>query len=173
MRSANFGLMSRERAGLLGTLVALLAVSTPPASAHFRVLDPVINDFALDRMRIWSDYADFDVTGQVLLMIRLHEIQALAVLDEQTELDLAGRVVVRQVQDSWDGIVQLATEPVETVKGIPSGILRRFKSFGRDVVDIVHALHEASDQGRHIELESTCDRPAPLPQGLEDWTIDD
>ena len=41
------------------------------------------------------------------------------------------------------------------------------------VVDIVHALHEASDQGRHIELESTCDRPAPLPQGLDDWTIDD
>jgi len=40
------------------------------------------------------------------------------------------------------------------------------------VIDIVHALHESSDQGRHIELESTCDRPAPLPQGLADWTID-
>jgi len=41
------------------------------------------------------------------------------------------------------------------------------------VVDIVHALHEASDQGQHITLASTCDRPAPLPQGIEDWTIDD
>ena len=40
------------------------------------------------------------------------------------------------------------------------------------VVDIVHALHEASDQGRHIELASTCERPAPLPPGLEDWAID-
>jgi predicted dehydrogenase len=40
------------------------------------------------------------------------------------------------------------------------------------VVDIVNAIHEASQQNRHIELESTCSRPAPLPQGLADWTID-
>ena len=41
------------------------------------------------------------------------------------------------------------------------------------VIDIVHALHEASNENRHIELTSTCKRPAPLPLGLEDWTIDD
>ncbi|MFW6164526.1 MAG: helix-turn-helix domain-containing protein, partial [Planctomycetota bacterium] len=40
------------------------------------------------------------------------------------------------------------------------------------VVDIVHALHESSDQGRHIAVASTCDRPSPLPPGLDDWTID-
>jgi len=40
------------------------------------------------------------------------------------------------------------------------------------VVDIITALHEASEQNRHIELESTCERPAPLPEGLKDWTID-
>jgi len=41
------------------------------------------------------------------------------------------------------------------------------------VIDIVHALHEASSEGRHIELESTCNQPAALPLGLEDGTIDD
>jgi len=41
------------------------------------------------------------------------------------------------------------------------------------VVDIVNAIHEASAEGRHIELQSTCARPAPLPPGLADWTIDD
>ena len=41
------------------------------------------------------------------------------------------------------------------------------------VVDIVNALHDASRENRHIELQSTCDQPAPLPLGLEDWTIDD
>lgn len=41
------------------------------------------------------------------------------------------------------------------------------------VVDIVNALHDASREGRHIELESTCAQPAPLPLGLEEWTIDD
>lgn len=30
------------------------------------------------------------------------------------------------------------------------------------VLDIMHAIHEASDEGRHILLESTCERPDPL-----------
>ena len=41
------------------------------------------------------------------------------------------------------------------------------------VIDIVNAFHDASRENRHIELASTCDRPAPLPAGLVDWTIDD
>lgn len=41
------------------------------------------------------------------------------------------------------------------------------------VIDIVNALHEASNENRHIELRSTCSRPAPLPLGLADWTVDD
>lgn len=30
------------------------------------------------------------------------------------------------------------------------------------VLDIMHAFHEASDEGRHIELESTCEKPEAL-----------
>ena len=40
-------------------------------------------------------------------------------------------------------------------------------------IDIVHAMHEASAENRHIMLASTCDRPAALPMGLADWTIDE
>ena len=43
---------------------------------------------------------------------------------------------------------------------------------GYHVIDIVHALHNASAENRHIELTSTCAQPAPLPLGLADWTID-
>lgn len=41
------------------------------------------------------------------------------------------------------------------------------------VVDIVNAFHDASRENEHVMLESTCDRPAPLPAGLADWAIDD
>jgi predicted dehydrogenase len=40
------------------------------------------------------------------------------------------------------------------------------------VLDAMHAFHDASDQGRHITLESTCERPAPLPVGLRDGELD-
>ena len=43
---------------------------------------------------------------------------------------------------------------------------------GCHVVDIVNAIHESSAEGRHVEVQSTCPRPAPLLPGLPDWSID-
>ncbi len=40
------------------------------------------------------------------------------------------------------------------------------------VLDIMHAVHDASREGRHIELESTCEQPAALPLGLSDRALD-
>jgi predicted dehydrogenase len=40
------------------------------------------------------------------------------------------------------------------------------------VLDIMEAIHDASDKGRHIELKSHVDRPAPMPQGLKEGEID-
>lgn len=40
------------------------------------------------------------------------------------------------------------------------------------VLDIMHAFHEASEKGVHIELESTCSRPAALPMGLMPGRLD-
>jgi len=34
------------------------------------------------------------------------------------------------------------------------------------VLDIMHAFHDASDQGKHMVLESTCERPTPMAIGL-------
>ena len=40
------------------------------------------------------------------------------------------------------------------------------------VLDVMHAFHDAAREGCHVELESTCARPAPLPMGLAPWTLD-
>ena len=41
------------------------------------------------------------------------------------------------------------------------------------VLDIMCAIHDASDQGTHIELQSSCIRPTPLPTGLLPGILDD
>jgi len=41
------------------------------------------------------------------------------------------------------------------------------------VLDIMHAVHEASVAGEHVKLKSKCRPPAPLPLGLRPWTLDD
>ena len=40
------------------------------------------------------------------------------------------------------------------------------------VLDIMHAIYDASTAGRHVELTSTCTRPAALPLGLPAGRLD-
>lgn len=40
------------------------------------------------------------------------------------------------------------------------------------VLDIMHAFHEASENGTHIEITSTCERPTALPPKLPARTLD-
>jgi predicted dehydrogenase len=40
------------------------------------------------------------------------------------------------------------------------------------VLDIMHAIHEASEQGSHVTLASTCERPAPLDESLPVGILD-
>jgi len=41
------------------------------------------------------------------------------------------------------------------------------------VLDLMHAFHDASREGRHHEMASTCVRPAALPMGLIAGTLDE
>lgn len=41
------------------------------------------------------------------------------------------------------------------------------------VLDVMHAIHDASRDGRHVTLESGGERPAPLPVGLQDGLLDE
>lgn len=41
------------------------------------------------------------------------------------------------------------------------------------VLDIMHAIHDASNQGCHIGLTSTCTQPSPLPLGLTAGKLDE
>lgn len=41
------------------------------------------------------------------------------------------------------------------------------------VLDITHALHDSAVAGKHVAVESTCERPAPLPLGLVHGMLDE
>lgn len=41
------------------------------------------------------------------------------------------------------------------------------------VLDVMEAIEDASREGKHIEPESTCEKPAPLPMGLLPGTLDE
>ena len=40
------------------------------------------------------------------------------------------------------------------------------------VLDIMHACHDSSDKGRHVNLKSQCVRPAPMPMDIPEGKLD-
>jgi predicted dehydrogenase len=64
------------------------------------------------------------------------------------------------------GVADMACALLSGRKNRASGAL------GYHVLDIMHAVHDASDAGTHVALESTCERPAGLPLGLREGTLD-
>jgi hypothetical protein len=45
-------------------------------------------------------------------------------------------------------------------------------SLAYHVLDVMQAFEEASTSGRHVEIASRCERPAPIPMGLMPGTLD-
>ncbi len=41
------------------------------------------------------------------------------------------------------------------------------------VLDIMQSLYDAAEKGATVTLSSTCERPAPLPMGLREGTLDE
>lgn len=142
---------------------------------HHSVENRVKSDGYLNYYKIKSDFGEFDAISTQMLRTRVGEINALAELDELSKT----QVFIKSAADAGIGqiktIQQFATNPVETVVGIPSGVGRMFKRFKRQAGDAVDATQEfvASDdeEGDDAEAgeedkESTTDKAVGLTESF-------
>jgi len=115
----------------------------------------------------------FDIWGHTMPRIEIYGSEgSLSCPDPNT---FGGPVRVRRAGESEWSDVPLAPDYTDPGRGIGVADMAHALRSGRPhrvsgelayhVLDIMHAIHDASNEGRHIELESTCERPAPLPIG--------
>lgn len=105
---------------------------------------------------------------------------ALSVPDPNT---FGGPVRVRRAGSSEWSEIPLTHGYAENSRGIGVADMAHAIRSGRPhrasgelayhVLDIMCAIHDASDQGQHIQLQSTCTQPAPFPLGLLTGVLDD
>ncbi len=113
----------------------------------------------------------FDVQASTLPWIEIYGTAGtLAAPDPNT---FGGPVRLRLAADSeWKEIA--VTRPytensrglglADMAEGIRTGRAHRANGeLAYHVLDIMHAIHDASNEGRHVRLESTCERPAAMP----------
>ena len=123
----------------------------------------------------------FDVQASALPPIEIYGSEAtLAVPDPNT---FGGPVQIRRSRTrDWEDVV-LTHGYTENSRGIGVADMAYALRSGRahrangelayHVLDVMQAFLDSSLEGRHIELESTCSRPAPLPVGLRHGTLDE
>ena len=123
----------------------------------------------------------FDVWGANLPRIEVYGSEgSLSVPDPNT---FGGPVRILKAGDSEWREVPLSHSYPENSRGLGVADMAYALSFGRahrangkmayHVLDLMHAFHDASREGTHIDIQSTCEQPAPLPMGLNTGLLDE
>jgi predicted dehydrogenase len=122
----------------------------------------------------------FDVWFAELPRIEIYGTEGtLSVPDPNT---FGGPVRVRQAGDADWRDVSLTHGYADNSRGLGVADMAHALRSGRShrangelafhVLDLMHAFHDASDQGQHLELGSSCQRPAPFPVDLPPRQLD-
>jgi predicted dehydrogenase len=123
----------------------------------------------------------FDAWHSTLPRIELYGSEGTMLVPDPN--DFAGPVLVAKPGSSDWREVPLTHGFAENSRGVGLADMAAAIQSGRQhrasgemayhVLDIMEAFHDAAREGRHIELTSGCERPAPLPIGLPPDTVDD
>ncbi len=109
----------------------------------FRVGDQVSTEMYMGHFTLYSDVGTFEVSGENLLKIRIAELPAIRQLDSMSKskefLAAAGNAAVKPVKSA----VNMVENPVETVKGIPSGLSRFFDRVGSGIKSIANSATDS------------------------------
>ncbi|MEI6807867.1 MAG: Gfo/Idh/MocA family oxidoreductase [bacterium] len=123
----------------------------------------------------------FDIWGHSLPCIEIYGTKgSLQVPDPN---GFGGPVRVRTSGDGQWQDVPLTHGYSENVRGIAvADMAKAIMNKGRThrangelashVLDVMHAVHDASTKGRHVMLKTTCQRPAAMPIGLSNGNLD-
>lgn len=90
-----------------------------------------------------------------------------------------GSVRVSTARDGWSDVPLAFPKNarmigvIDMVRAIQSARPHRVSgALAYHVLEVMLAFDKSSQSGQHAEIESTVERPAPLPPGLEEWEIE-
>lgn len=123
----------------------------------------------------------FDVKGGSVLP-RIEVYGSHGTLQVPDPNNFGGEIrICRAGSREWSTI-PLAHGYVENARGVGAADMAKAIQTGRKhrangelayhVLEAMHGFHDASEQGVHYAMKSTCERPVPLPLGLQPFCLD-
>jgi hypothetical protein len=126
---------------------------------HHAVAGAVETEGCFHEFHIPSDFGAFDAAGRTMLAVRLHEIEALAQLEDVSKTEVFLKAAGTSVLNVGKGVATAVTKPTETAKGVGSGVKRLGVNLGRMTKRTVDSATgddpaEASKQGDNAAVSA-------------------
>jgi len=94
---------------------------------HHEVVEEVVNDCIWNSYTVKSDFGEYEARNTDMLEIRVNEINATAKLQDVSGGQALAVGAADSVINPFRSAINVATHPVDTVKGVPGGIVTFFK----------------------------------------------
>ncbi len=98
---------------------------------HYTVASAVKTEGYLHVFDITSDYGALEAEGEAMLLMRLHEVGALAELDKVSKSEVFLKSAGTSVLNVGKGVASAVKDPGATAKGIGAGVKRFGTNLGR------------------------------------------
>ena len=98
--------------------------------SNYSIAPTVQNDGFMNRYQLTVKGRTYTIDGTDLLMVRLQELSALQTMELMKGSDIFRNSAGKAIKAPIEGAKALITEPVDTVKGLASGVSSFFSSLG-------------------------------------------
>jgi len=102
-------------------------------SEFYKVEEPVSNDGLINTYTLQTDYGRIRVEGTPMLILRAHELSALARMQKLEKSDVFKQSLEKSAASPLRGAAALIEDPIPTLKGAASGVGRWLSDVGRAI----------------------------------------
>jgi hypothetical protein len=137
---------------------------------HHSVAPTVKTEGYLQVFDITSDYGPLEAEGKAMLLMRLHEVAALAELDQVSKSEVFLKAAGTSVLNVGKGFASAVKDPAATAKGVGGGIKRFGTNLGRKAKrttdKAVDSVASDDDNQAGGPEKSTTDKAAEAGTGM-------
>jgi hypothetical protein len=108
--------------------------------SNYRIEQTVTNDGFINSYKLSTDYGPLTVESTALLLMRINELKALQHMEKLKKSKVYTEALKKGAMAPLETAKGIVTEPVDTVKGVATGIGRWFSDVGRSITS--HDPHQ-------------------------------
>lgn len=126
----------------------------------WHVETPVAVRGFLGQFVLQTEWGAIEVQGRELLALRIAEIDALERLNELSRTEVFSSAIADSARSTTKAVERIITQPVETVKGIPSGLGRLITRTASSARKLAVTVGDAARRARNSADEEASDEEA-------------